>query len=775
MTNNTPEKANKETILVVGDFFLDENWLMARCDNLHSTNVGDAHYRSLLNTSDSMILSLCGIANVLKILSGPQGESISPKSLLNDYRLVGVGVWNPKDEDVIKCILCQKGYYKIKVTPYTLKGLERKQKKSDNGCPYSKNGIIKCDSQPQMINLLKFTDESLVSTNRLYRIYEGFGSDQPKLLCRYDWQMKIDKTKLELDQLDNIENSNVTKIIIVDHGKEVIGKKLVKELYKRYPNAEWYIRIKQSSPPWLNSLIKNNIRLKLIITDEQMIKNKYGVRKWAYNNTLGRGSLEILGDLLGLDKYQDGKEVKNTDYPKIENAAILFEDNSAIAGTLMENADDANVVYIPAPQGKIQPIRVGRTSIFFNSLIYWDLSPRTKDDQKDIGCEYALNNMYQWTKECSDAWMNEEINSLSGPFDEVITWGNIISNKKHDNPSFQYKKEWDKWNNSSNFNNLFLQEKIKKIQLWRGYGILDSYMCPGGPKRTSINNLVNSLNTYNNEKNPKNPYNCLFLAEPGWGKSYLAECLSKHFDYEYLEYSIAQKPSAKDLIDDFKEIASTQKRISKKVLVFIDEIDAEIEGHEALSLLLGPMWNGNFKTERETYKIDPCIWVFASTKPLDSIRKLSKGRDFLSRINGDTLNLDYLTDENREKIHERANEEDRWLKLNKHFQNTPILQTELVYLGINILNKKFGTITHIDREVLRLFFNIFPENGIRSLSIFVSYFSQPIDGKIRKINVPDIKDYRIERHIKFPETFQFRIDDSLEDMVKIYYQPRNFL
>jgi hypothetical protein len=196
--------------------------------------------------------------------------------------------------------------------------------------------------------------------------------------------------------------------------------------------------------------------------------------------------------------------------------------------------------------------------------------------------------------------------------------------------------------------------------------------------------------------------------------------------------------STRDLIDSFKVIVSTQKCSNKKVLVFMDEIDAEIEGNAALGLLLGPMWDGIFRIEGNASKIDPCVWVFASTKPMDALMKLPKGRDFLSRINGHTINIDHLTEHLRQDAHNEKDEDKRQLLINEHARRNPEIGTELVYQGVSLLNRLFGPVTHVDKKVLELFYNIMPMNGIRSLVIFVSMFTGITKGVVRKINVPDL-------------------------------------
>jgi hypothetical protein len=98
--SNPHEATQKQTILVIGDWFIDENWLMARCNNYHSTNVGDFHYTSLLHGPDCLILSVCGVANVLKILFG-NPEDRKGSALRDKYNLIGIGAWNQRDTGIL--------------------------------------------------------------------------------------------------------------------------------------------------------------------------------------------------------------------------------------------------------------------------------------------------------------------------------------------------------------------------------------------------------------------------------------------------------------------------------------------------------------------------------------------------------------------------------------------------------------------------------------------------------------------------------------------------
>ena len=285
------------------------------------------------------------------------------------------------------------------------------------------------------------------------------------------------------------------------------------------------------------------------------------------------------------------------------------------------------------------------------------------------------------------------------------------------------------------------------------------------------------------------PLNCLFIAEPGWGKSYLAKCLAEKNKCEYLNYSIAQMASTRDLIEAFRVVVSTQKRTDKRILIFIDEIDAQLEGDSAFRLFLSPMWDGDFKIEGHTNRIDPCIWIFASTKPVSHLTTLSKGRDFISRINGSIIDLDFLNEDTRTEVG-KVKEEDRLAILAQLATTNSKFRTEIVYHASYLLNGLFGPITHIDEDVLRLFYNIMPINGIRSLKIFISKFNPIIKGKVKKINVPILK-FSNETNLKnkivtpglaehiflldvgfYKDRFDARLKENTCDEIKILFNPK---
>lgn len=353
----------------------------------------------------------------------------------------------------------------------------------------------------------------------------------------------------------------------------------------------------------------------------------------------------------------------------------------------------------------------------------------------------------------------------------------------------KYKQQWDYWNKSSrNIGTLSIPGIHEPVlQMWRGEGVLKGYICVGGPRRTAINDLVSAIQKYIKTKNQQHSFSSLIQSPPGWGKSFLARSLAEYFDLEYVEFSIAQMCDNRDFMDCFASIASIQSRTQKQTLVFIDEVNAEIEGHTVMGALLSPLWEGTFVKDRQSYRLKPGVWIFASTSPLDELAKVNKGTDFISRLNGPVIGLDspgYWTkaiSNVKEILNEKREDFETPLRTKiyedsayKFFQsydkkNIPPDEhkTEQVYLMLSLLNKRWGPINRVEKRVLELFHDLLPINGYRSLDIFTDCFEGIERGEVHAENVPDLNRYEsLYRQIVIPEWWVNNLRTSA-DMVTI--------
>lgn len=783
------QSSDGKTVVIIGDWFIDENWLVSKQKIYHSSNTGDIHFQARHKSVTEPIISLCGAAAIMEVLSSHFKKDSS-------YKFIGVGSWNHNDDDIIQCVLCAEYREDKLLTPFTLASLKKlKGTESERICPYSDSEVL-CiydEHNKDLINISKQDNDIEVSTNRIIRCYEGFGGEKPHLLHRVDWVLPITNSSIDYEELVNaLHEKNIAAIIIVDHGYGLIDKCINILTEKASPETDWYIRTKINEPLWMKSLKEKSIEPKLIVSDYQLVTYKKGERLWRYGKWLSRAALEQLGEMTGDKIYRHQDEIE-TDSLKSQFAAVLLDDNNVFG----KNGDNCFIINQP-PEPK-QLINIGRTTIFYTSLIAQLLQAKdTEDNDFYTKCTKALDCAYNWSKGASKLW-NDNKPFFYGDYTKALKESNEGRLIVADNSEYTYKELWELWKESSNELGIVNLRGRKALQLWRGEGTLSSYICVGSEKRDSINRLVSSIAAFKRDKFPSHPLSCLLISSPGWGKSFLANCLAKHFDMEYLEFSIAQMATSQDLLDSLTRIASVQNRIQKKTLVFIDEVNAKIEGNSVMSLLLSPIWDKMITVDGINYRLKPGVWVFASTDPIietssadtnsekSSIVALTKGSDFVSRLNGPIIDLDSLggpyVAEAIKGVRNELNTMvgkgiEQYLTIYSkspytNFKNASngdaVLKTEQVYIMVSLLQELWGPISRVQECVLKLFYDTLPVNGLRSLKFFASNFENVRKGELVVSNVPEIENREeLRRHVILPEEWLISKNRKVE-----YSDPRD--
>ena len=366
----------KKTIVIIGDWFIDENWLVAKHNTYSSSHTGDVHYISKHKEADKRMISLCGAAEILEVL----------RHYLGNYQIKGFGAWNKNDDALIKCTLCPQHTDKKYLTPFTIRSLAIP--KAHKKCPYVKSSSLSdptCKFDPELINLSK--KGKTVSTNRIIRCYEGYGGGLPHLLYRFDWQLPIAENSLTYDKFNKLNDLIIDSVIIEDHGHGVITETsidhFIKNLKAKNNNLnriKWYIRTKIENPQWIRKLVDNKIVARLYVIDYNLAVYTQGQRKWQYGKKLGRSALELLGKLTNDTTYKHGKKEPVEKGLDCHRAAILKDDDN----TVIAKEDDKCFNLYKSP-GKKQLINIGRTTMFFNALIAQDINNVVPGNNNDFG------------------------------------------------------------------------------------------------------------------------------------------------------------------------------------------------------------------------------------------------------------------------------------------------------------------------------------------------------------------------------------------------------
>jgi len=748
MPKKKPNK--KETVVILGDWFIDENWLVAGRKTYSSSHTGDFHYLSKHTKIDKRMISLCGASEILEVLR----NYFSKKS--QDISFIGFGAWNKNDNEVLQCTLCSKHIEDKHLTPYTLTSLKLPILKDEKRiCPYEEK---ECDFHPNLVNL---SDSYEQSTNRIIRCYEGYGGAKPHLLYRIDWELPV--KQLKYNGFKKLKNENVTSVIIEDHGKGVVTPKCINKLLEVFgqsiTNINWYIRSKLEAPDWMQNLKSNNINVRLKVIDYKLANYKKGQRRYRFGKQIGRTSIEILGELTGSETFLHNKE-QLSDELRSERAAVYLEKDNAIA------KDNDEVFNIFSNKETISLIDIGKTTMFFNALIAQDLDDDLKQLNFGDQCINAVDCSTKWARVSSEAWNKEELH-FYGNYENALQPLNGQLEQTDGLSYDSYQTLWAEWNQSSKDLGLVDKGTSQVFQLWRGVGSLKNYICVGGPKRSAINDLLSKIDKFTQKNLNKYPFNSLLLSSPGWGKSYLAKCIAKHFDLHFESFSLSQLATTKDLVNCFDTICSVQNRTDKQLLIFFDEINCKIEGHHAMGLLLSPIWDGSFVKDGKLYKLKPAVWIFASTGLIKELVDPNKGSDFMSRINGPIIELDSLVTTEGSAIRsplkyfkkELIEKPDLNPEANDNYKTIKSLKgpfrTEQVYLGVSLLNDIFGPISKIQGEVLELFHDILLINGFRSLEFFVSNFKNIERGIVYASNIPKLSDFNeLKRHVVLSEKWR---------------------
>jgi hypothetical protein len=741
---------NEKVVVVVGDWFIDENWLVTRQNLYQSSQPGEAHYQIRQTGVANASITLCGAAAQLSMLDAAFGKE-------KDCRIEAYGVWNHGDDETLQCTLCTKHADKKHLTLFTLASLlppvdqNGNRYTKGNGsryCPYDKP-LQPCTFQPNLTNL---ANEGTASTNRIVRCYEGWGGGEPKVLYRFDWELPLQDGEVNYAKIPPIDDGEVVAVVIVDHGKGVVTPACIHSLLTCYGPAsthrpEWYLRTKVDRPAWFNDLPKN-FEFSLVVTDFKTAEHRKQGRRWWHQGELGRAALEILGELTGQYRWEDTRLVR-CDGPRSKRAAVLLDDNT-LFGIEWDDKGKGSCVGINDRSRPKMLINTGRTSVFFGALVtalIRERIARASATPFAAHCRVALDCGYRWTREATDLWKGGKARFFPSYEEALQGVGNVgTGGSEPADPALDFDECWRRWNDSSKDEGIVEIDKNNWLQCWRAEGSLREYICVGGPKRNDINRLVAALKRFKDAKQRFRPFSCMLVSSPGWGKSFLARCLAKHLGLEYLEFSIAQMATTADVVDMFTTVSSVQSRVTSPLLVFVDEMNADIEGHSAVPLFLGPLWDGFFLRDGKVHHLNPAAWVFASTRDAAALG-VPKISDLVSRLTGPIVKVGTPVEVACPPPSTSA----------APSAEGQMARTEQVYFMVRLLRRRWGPLMRIQKNVLELFSHMTPTNGFRSMEIFADSFEGIRGGEVLTSNVPRPEESpELGRHIAVDPTWRPR-------------------
>lgn len=789
--SQSPNTSDKKKILIVGDWVVDENWMVTTENSPTSSHVGKQQFRSVIENPEAQILSLCGAGSIALMLCGALKEKAD---------IYGLGLWDPDDTQLLASLFADEVI--PHQTPHSLEGMHVGDNQSIDPLKFGpicgqSNKDCLSNEHTACERLFSISDKGL-GTWRVLRVYKQAGGAEPQLLHRYDWE--IPKERLDAKTLKDLEvkiDENLDKIqcnfdvvVIVDHNKGVVTKGMIEKIFKhpKCADARWYVRCKnhEKAGDWLET-IKNKLKLILVGPNNLNLEDD----KWFYGHHLSMGAINFLVETGGgTIRFKPGDVIDPKYLPGFAVVA-LHSDNriAALVPHSMESPNHKIHQEISCSRfPKALPIRVGRHSVLFASLIK---AAESKVDDYIVNkgdLENALEASHKWCKDTQQALKDNNFwgrdkesknrikfeNSFRGKYRRAIETDNTPpagGEFKLEERGLQ--KSCKAWKSAFDYNEYgtLLREsdgKSHKFQIWRGWSPVSNFISLIPQCRKEIGDLKQAVQSFVSDAQPKRSLSAFIVGSPGWGKSHLVECLAKEMDMGFQEFNITHLASVYDLISCFDTISSLQtQNPDRPLMIFWDEINALLAGQHAYGYFLSPLWNGTYRRGSLTFRLQPCVWIFAGTHDLtqDQEEKAQsdreegvKGSDFMSRINGPIVHLraDY--------INERGLDGTNVYKISEQ-------QLEQVYIAVSLIKAKYPDISTISRGVLEFFRDAELIYGIRSLEMVISRLRNVSHGKLTEDNLPldKIDDFKLWIEVQGKKWQNEKTED-----IKIYGEPPNF-
>jgi len=163
------------------------------------------------------------------------------------------------------------------------------------------------------------------------------------------------------------------------------------------------------------------------------------------------------------------------------------------------------------------------------------------------------------------------------------------------------------------------KEKPKEHKLYANAVIGKFVTCNKGFANV-LKGIPKTVEDYLRRPSPSKSLNIVIAAPPGSGKSFLVKQLSEAVRTSFKdepkvvfdEYHVAAMTDVEDLIDCFRRIQSHNLE-GKVPIVFFDEADAQVGGHQIFAHLLAPMADGKFYHRGHANCLGKAVLVFAGS------------------------------------------------------------------------------------------------------------------------------------------------------------------
>ena len=564
----------------------------------------------------------------------------------------GLGSWHRDDDGFIQALV-------------------NGQNRGDNPLKL-KSSIVEVDltgnpASRRVFNLAAGSDNS--GTNRVIRIYRRSSSDDFRLVERIDFGTRITHSS-ELPTLP----PSIGYVLVKDHGHGVVTHDFIRRLTKCvHPGAAWYVSSKRwnildadgtrehgaKATAWLDALRDQAVKL-ILFQHEAATKATTGddivlpeVGNWFVDDKAPtRKALSAIDGVF--KRFMEGRS------PELESPSIIVLPTRESLIARIPHSDEGftiGYVHIGAverPHEEFAP----RASALFASLFYAHRTSPTQDWMA------ALGRSLQFTA----IWVQEEANRITDK-----AWSRNAIALKVDNASNtivassdvntpvsetrlaavkpRYEKKFDWAFVATEYRAAFTgwprsdaaKESVSGygvierggeyfLELWRAMSDAQGVISIVRAKRHALGELSRELDQFVRARKTSKSF--MIVDDPGGGKSTLVRQLAKHRGLRVLPVNITELTRRVDLLAFFDTVVTTQAQDpGSPLLIFVDEINALLEGHTVYSSFLAPLEDGHYNRDGKSFTIQPCVWLFVGTEDLSaasSRRRVSKANGVLS-------------------------------------------------------------------------------------------------------------------------------------------------
>jgi hypothetical protein len=712
MANQSKSEKNNlgKHILVVGDFMIDQAWIFSGTPIASST--AQAHNdvrpnRRLHPTWDDKRLGGAGMT-LMAIRTLCQINNL-------DFSVHGLGIWNQKDEQLIKYLVGDDA--------------------ENNGIP--------------VLYRLKVENERDVATTIKNRFYSYLADKKPRLIARYDQELdprkgqhpSFEKDPLPENLKENLPPNSICAVLVADFNKGAIQEKVLDALNKYLaPDCLWFVDSKNSE---ICNILPEEIKIHtLTINREEAVKlaNELGEQlpSIPYGN---QPNLELLLLIKQVsERLLQSLRKKNIEF---EQLVIKLDKEGACLYNPNILDDECNLI-LSRPQLSLDSDGIA-SGDFFNASLLLSLlnciSDKSSHKEKhfvrflNLSCSDAAD----WLKFKQDYWEKNIVEKERSDIVKTESFINWLKDSINQKSIFhaevfgleiQLKQLMKPLRYTSIVNAENDYERV--INLANAKGFLGDFVSTDIYLRYEIRRFIQSIRNYTTVIGETKPLNCLIFAKPGSGKSFFVNEVASETNCEVITTDCSQIVSRQDILDSIARLLNVGQ--DKIPLLFLDKFHTLHEDY--YPLLLEPLSDASViidgypKHWRTRY-----VSIIATNSKdfLDGLRKQNNPNalSLLSLLSGPRLTLS-------EK--ERPSEESR---------------TSRIYRTVQILLRYHPTARTIQRGLLDLLC-VADDFNPRAIEHFITALQLSDDGAISLSKVPS-------EHLKhFAETLGYIVDSDLK-------------